>query len=131
MSQNHTPQPGRKAAVPLPWAEPGIAPSPFFTIPTPNSGDIAPPYPQMPETTPQQPWPGSPQLEPTDQRIEQEPDHRIGQGSDQELQAPQRGQQRRRLATPARLQRLCHHLRATNRCPGECVLSRARHEPLG
>jgi hypothetical protein len=121
MSQDHTHEPGRNAAVPLPWAEPGVASLPFFVIPTPNSGDIVPPYSQMPETTPQQPWPGSPQPEPVT-------DQRIGQGPDQQRRAPQRGQQRRRLATPARLQRLCRHLRETHRCPGECVLFRARHD---
>ena len=122
MSQNRENKPERKPTVPLSWAEPGAASSPFFTIPTPNSGDIVPPYSQMPETTPQQPRVESPQPElVTDQRI--------GQGSDQQLRAPQRGQQRRRLATPARLRRLCRRLRETHRCPGGgCVLSRARHD---
>jgi hypothetical protein len=39
--------------MPLPWTEPDVETSPFFTIPTPTSGDIMPPYSQMPETTPQ------------------------------------------------------------------------------
>jgi hypothetical protein len=30
----------------------------------------------------------------------------------------------------ARLRAVCRHLRATNRCPGECVLSRSRQERL-
>jgi hypothetical protein len=127
MSQDHTHEPGPQPAVPSPWAEPGAAPSPFFAIPTPStSGDIAPSYSRMPETTPQQSWPVSPQpTEPvTDQRAEQ--------GSGQQSQAPQQRQaQERGLATPnpARLRRLCRRLRETHRCPGGgCVLSRARQD---
>jgi hypothetical protein len=127
MNQNNTPEPGRQSAVPSLWAEPGAAPSPFFTMPTPStSGDIVPPYSQTPERTPQQPWPVSPQPPGpvTDQQVEQRPD--------QQPQAPQQGQwQGQGLAAPdpARLRRLCRRLRETHRCPGGgCVLSRARQD---
>jgi hypothetical protein len=126
MNQNPTPEPGRQFAVPPPWAEPGAAPSPFFAIPTPStSGEIVPSYSEMPETTPttpQQPWPVSPQPGPvTDQRVEQ--------GSAQHPQAPHHTQGHA-LAAPdsARLQRLCRRLRETHRCPGRCVLSGGRQD---
>jgi hypothetical protein len=124
MSHNHTHEPGRKAAVPLPWAEPGVASSLFFAIPTPStSGEIVPPYSQMSETSQRQPWPVLPQPPGpiTDQQVEQ--------GPGQQPQAPQQGQRQGLAATyPARLQRLCRRLRETHRCPGECVLSRARQD---
>ncbi len=121
MSQDHTHQPGRQAAVPPLWAEPSITPSPFFTLPTtpPNSSDIAPPYSQT--LTQRQPWPVSPPGPVTDQRIEQ--------GPGQQPQTPKQAQGQG-LAAPdsARLRRLCRRLRQTHRCPGNCVLSRARQD---
>jgi hypothetical protein len=124
MNQHHTPEPGRQPAVPSLWAEPGAAPSPFFTIPTPSTNsDIMPPYSQIPGLTPQQPWPGSPQPGPvTDQRIEQR--------SGQQPQAPHQSQAQGLAAqNPAQLRRLCRRLRETHRCPGDgCVLSRARQD---
>ena len=119
MSQDHTHQPDRQAAVPSLWAEPGAASSPFFAIPTPStSGDIVPPYSQMP-VSPQLPGPV------TDQRVEQ--------GPGQQPQAPPQGQaQGQGFTAPnsARLQRLCRRLRETHRCPGRCVLSRARQDDV-
>jgi hypothetical protein len=117
MSHNHDHKPGTPAT-PL-WAS-----SPFFAIPTPNSGDIVPL--QMPQTTPQQSWPVSPQPGPvTDQPVEQ--------GSGQQSQAPHQSQEQELTAqSPARLRRLCRRLRETHRCPGSsaggCVLSRARQD---
>jgi hypothetical protein len=121
MSQDHTHQPGREAAPSL-WAEPGAASSPFFAIPTPSTNsNIAPLYPQPPETTPQQPWPVPPQPGPvTDQPVEQ--------GSGQQPQAPHQAQGFA-AQNPARLRRLCRRLQETHRCPsGGCVLSRARQD---
>ncbi len=121
MSQDHTHEPGRQSAAPPLWAEPGMAPSPFFTIPTPSTNsDIAPSYSQMPETTPQQPWPVSPQPGPAT-------DQRIGQRSDQRPQAPQQ-EQGLAAQNPARLRRLCRRLQETHRCPGRCVLSGGRQD---
>ena len=128
MNQNHTHQPGRRSAVPPTWAEPDMASSPFFTLPTPpTNSDIVPPYSPTPETTPQQPWPVSPQPGPvTDQPVEQ----RAGQ----QPQAPHQAQEQELAAqSPARLRRLCRRLRETHRCPGSgggggCVLSRARQD---
>lgn len=123
MSQDHTHQPGKKVAVPPLWAEPGAASSPFFALPTPTSGDIAPLYSQMPDTTPQQPRPVSPQPRPiTHQQVAQGPGH--------QSQTPRQRQERGLAApNPARLQRLCRRLRQTHRCPDEgCVLSRARQD---
>jgi hypothetical protein len=127
MSHNHEHKPDTQSAAPSLWDVPGVASSPFFTLPTPASGGMVPRYPQMPETTPQPSWPGSPQPGPvTDQPVEQ--------GSSQQSQAPQQQAQGQGLAAPnlARLQRLCRRLRETHRCPGSggggCVLSRARQD---
>ena len=121
MSQDHTHQPGRKPAVPPLWAEPSVASSPFFAIPIPPTKSDIVPFSQMPETTPQQPRPGSPQPGPITHQ-------QVAQGPGQQPQTPKQGQG---LAAPnpARLQRLCRRLRQTHRCPsGGCVLSRARQD---
>ena len=122
-SQDLTHQPGRQSAMPPPWAEPGAAPSPFFTIPTPPANsDIVPSYSRMPETTPQQPWPVSQPPGPAT-------DQRIGQRPGQQPQAPQQRQGQGLAAqNPARLRRLCRRLRETHRCPGRCVLSGGRQD---
>lgn len=125
MNQDRPQQPGKEPAVPPPWAEPGIAPSPFFAMPTstPTGGEMVVPHMQPPVVREQGPWPPSPQP------AGQGPDQQGGQGPDQQSQAPSQWQgQALTDQHQAQLQRLCRHLRATDRCPGRCVLSRARQD---
>lgn len=121
MNQDRPQQPGKEPAVPPLSAEPGMAPSPFFAmpIPAPTGGEVIVPQQQPPVVNEQQPWP------PPAQQAELVADQRVGQAPD-----PQQPPQGQGLADQhqAQLQRLCRHLRATDRCPGRCVLSRARQD---
>lgn len=113
MNPNPDHKPAKRQPLLPPFAEPGITPSLLFKMP--STGDMVP-YQQTPLTR-ESPWPPPlPQAGPVfNQRIEHRPDQ-PSQGQPQELAAQDRAQ----------LQRLCRHLRETDRCPGECVLSRAR-----
>lgn len=124
MNQDREHKPAKRQPLSAPFAEPGMDTSPFFTMPSnvPTGGELVVP-PQQPVINEQRPWPPSPQLTGpiADQLVRQTPD--------QQPQTPLRGQG---LAggDRAQLQRLCRHLRRTGRCPGQCVLSRARHNRL-
>jgi hypothetical protein len=114
MNQNpdHTP-PKRQPLLP-PFAEPGITPSAFFMPSSPPRTEVLP-YQQTPLTR-ESPWPPPPpQAGPVINRSANPV-------------APQQSPRGQTVAAAnrARLQRLCRHLRETDSCPGECVLSRAR-----
>lgn len=124
MSEDRENKAAKRQPLPPPFAEQGIAPSPFFSMPGNVSagGEVA-----VPQHRPL----NEQQLRPSLQQAASLADHRVGQTPDQQPQAPPQqqspqpglvGQNR------AQLQRLCRHLRETDRCPGECVLSRARQD---
>lgn len=118
MSQDREHKPAKHRPVPPLWAEQGVAPSPLFSMPgnVPTGGEIAVPDARPPVVNTQQPWPPSPQ----------QAGPVINQSADSV--SPRQSPQGQELAAQheAQLQRLCRHLRETDRCPGECVLSRAR-----
>jgi hypothetical protein len=125
MSQDRPQQPGKEPAAPPLWDEPGMAPSSLFAMPTPTptGGELVVPHTPPPVVGEQGPWPPSPQA------AGKGPDQPGGQGPDQQPQAPPQWQgQGLADQSRAQLQRLCRHLRATDRCPGQCVLSRARQD---
>jgi hypothetical protein len=117
MSEDREHKPAKHLPVPPPFAEPGMAPSPFFAMPptSPTGGELVVPDGRPPVVNEQQPWP-SPQ-----------PAWPIANPSANPL-SPRQSPQGQELTAQhqAQLQRLCRHLRETDRCPGECVLSRAR-----
>lgn len=119
MSEDREHKPAKHRPVPPPFAEPGMAPSSLFAMPptSPTSGELVVPQ-QQPLVNGQQPWPPSPQPAGpvADQSANPVSPRQLPQG--QELTAQHQAQ----------LQRLCRHLRETDRCPGECVLSRARQD---
>ena len=114
MSEDREHKPAKHRPVPPPFAEPGMAPSPLFAMPTtpPTGGELVVPQ-QQPIMNGQQPWPPSPQQVGPVVNPSANP---VSPQQDQGLAAQHQAQ----------LQRLCRHLRETDRCPGECVLSRAR-----
>ena len=116
---NHNPdhQPAKRQSL-SPFAEPDITPSPLLTSlrGTATGSEIAVPDERSPVTHGQQrPWPPSPP------QIEPAANLRTRRWSYQQT-AGVASQNR------AQLQRLCRHLRHAGRCPGECVLSRARQD---
>jgi hypothetical protein len=117
MSRDWEHEPGAQPHAPR-WAEPPVAPEPFFAMQdtVPTGGELVP-YPQMPVVNEQQPWP------PPAQQTELVAGQQVGQGPDQQPQGQELAGRDR-----AQLQRLCRRLRATHRCPGQCVLSRARQD---
>lgn len=124
MNEDREHKPAKQPPVLRPWAEPGMDTSPFFTMPAhvPTGGELVVP-PQQPVIHEQQSWPPSPQS------TGPIADRQIGQTPDQQPQTPPLGQGLAGLDR-RQLQRLCRHLRRTGRCPGECVLSRSRHNRL-
>lgn len=121
MSQDREHMPGAQPTVPSLWAQPPVAPVSFFEIPTPipTGGELVV-LQQQPVIPEQRPWSPPLQAGPV-----------AGQSADlvSQQQAPPQGQV---LADQnrAQLQRLCRRLRETHRCPGQCVLSRARQDRL-
>lgn len=118
MSEDREHKPANRP-VPPPFAEPGMTPSPFFAMPptSPTGGELVVPEARPPVVNEQRPWSPSsrqsgPIANPSANPVspEQPPHQGVG-GLDR-----------------AQLQRLCRHLRETDRCPGECVLSRARQD---
>lgn len=113
MNQDRKHEPNTQPTVPPLWAEPPLAPVSFFAMPTiePTGSEVV--VSQQSPVAHQQPGLLSPQQAGpvAAQRVEQAP-----------------GQQGQGLAEQhrAQLQRLCRHLRETDQCPGQCVLSRAR-----
>lgn len=91
-----------------------------FTMPTnvPAGGELVVPHAQPPVGNEQRPQP--PSSQPTGPLPN--PQRRQPQTPPQPQGQPLGGLDR------AQLQRLCRHLRETDRCPGECVLSRARQD---
>jgi hypothetical protein len=117
MSGDREHEPTKQPPVPPRWAEPDMALSPFFDMRAtrPAGGELVVPQ-QQPLVNEQQAWPPPPQ--------------QAGPVANQSADSvsPQQSPQGQGLAAQheAQLQRLCRHLRRTGRCPGECVLSRAR-----
>lgn len=121
MSHDRERKPAKQPPRPPLWAEQGITPSPFFRMPTvPTGGEIVVPDARPPVVNAQRPWPLSPQQ--TGPVVNQSADSVSPRQSPQGQGRGLAGQDR------AQLQRLCRHLRRTGRCPGECVLSRARQD---
>lgn len=115
MSQEHPQKPAKQLPVPPPGAEPGMAPSPFFAIPSERrtGGELVVPQ-QQSVIDAQQHWAPSPQP--------------AAPVASQSADSASRQSQGVAAQDRARLQRLCSHLRRTGGCPGQCVLSRARQD---
>jgi hypothetical protein len=115
MSRDWEHEPAKQPPTPPPWAEPPVAPEPFYAMPdtVATGGEIVVPQ-QQPVVNAQQPWP--PPLQQTGPVA----------GRSANPVSPQPQGQGVPGRNRAQLQRLCRRLRATHRCPGECVLSRAR-----
>lgn len=122
MSRDREHKPGAQLALPSLWAQPPVAPVSFFAMPTdvPTGGEVVVLSQQPLVAREQRPW--SPPLQ---------AGLVAGQSADlvSQQQVPPQGQV---LADQnrAQLQRLCRRLRETHRCPGQCVLSRARQDRL-
>lgn len=109
-----------------PTSEPSPA-SPFFTMPPASSRQLVPyAAPSLPEAvTRPAASPASPDASTTvGGEVPLKPSPPPAGGPDLV------GQIQQRTAEHERLLGLCQSLRATHRCPGECVLSAARHERL-
>jgi hypothetical protein len=117
MNQDRSHKPDAQRPVQPPCAEQGMTPSPLFDMSRigQRSGEIVVAQ-QQPVVNTRQPWP----------RPSQQAGLVAGQSANPV--SPQQQPQGQGLAEQheAQLQRLCRRLRATHRCPGECVLSRAR-----
>jgi len=114
MNPNSGHTPAKRQPLLPPFAEPGIASSPFFMPSSPPRTEVLP-YQQTPLTRESSWPPPPPQAGPVINRSANPV-------------APQQSPRGQTVAAAnrAQLQRLCQHLRHTGGCPGECVLSRAR-----
>ncbi len=123
MSEDRENKAAKRRPLLPPFAEQGIAPSPFFSMlgNVPTGSEVV-----VPQDHPL----NEQQLRPSPQQATSLADHRIGQTPDQQPQVPPQQQLSRQPGLVGQdreqLQRLCRHLRRTGRCPGECVLSHAR-----